>query len=198
VRWAGKVGNGIDYGTEMAVQTGSLGPDKVRAWGGHWAAGYTFPAVVWKPRLSAEYNYATGDRNPSDSVRGTFDNLYPSPHDKYGLCDQVGWRNVHDLRAGWDTKPTKNLSVAMNYHNWWLASARDALYSPMGAVLARSSDGFAGTHVGQESDLEGSYALSSHVQIAAGLGHIFPGHYLRKTTPGAAYTFPFVMANYTF
>ncbi|PWU04088.1 MAG: hypothetical protein C5B51_17495 [Terriglobia bacterium] len=197
LRWAGKAGD-IDYGMEIALQTGCVGPDRVRAWGGHWTAGYTFSAVSWKPRLSAEYNYATGDRDPHDGVRGTFDNLYPSPHDKYGLADQVGWRNIHDFRAGWDAKLSTKLSVAANYHNWWLAIGHDALYSPMGAVVARSSDNSAGTHVGQETDLEGSFGVSSHVQVSMGLGHIFPGRFLRKTTPGAPYTFPFVMLNYAF
>jgi alginate export protein len=198
LRWAGGAKGRLDYGTEMALETGSLGPDKVRAWGGHWTAGYTFSAAAWKPRFSGEYNYATGDRNPHDAVRGTFDNLYPSPHDKYGLADQVGWRNIHDIRAGWDAKPAPQLSVAINYHNWWLATIRDALYTPMGAVAARTSDSSAGTHVGQETDLEGSYAVSNHLQIAMGLGHIFPGKFLRKATAGAAYTFPFAMVNYMF
>ena len=188
----------IDYGTEVAGQVGSLGPDRVRAWAGHWVAGYTIPGSAWKPRISAEYNYASGDQNPHDGVLGTFDVLYPSPHDQYGLCDQVGWRNIHDVRLGWDAKPVPKLSLIANYHNWWLASARDALYAPTGAAVVRRLDGSAGRHVGQEIDLEASYPVTAQIQLAAGLGHIFPGGFLKKTTPGAPYTFPFVMLNYRF
>jgi hypothetical protein len=188
----------IDYGTEMAGQVGSLGPDRVRAWAGHWVAGYTIPGSTWRSRFSGEYNYASGDRNPHDGVQGTFDVLYPSPHDQYGLCDQVGWRNIHDVRLGWDAKPVPKLGLIGNYHSWWLASARDALYAPTGAAVVRRLDGSAGRHVGEEIDIQASYTVTAQMQLAAGLGRIFPGGFLRKTTPGASYTFPFAMLNYTF
>ena len=197
VRWVGKA-NAIDYGTEMAGQFGGLGPDRVRAWAGHWVLGYTIPHAAWQSRLSAEYNHATGDKDPRDGIRGTFDVLYPSPHDQYGLCDQVGWRNINDIRFGWDAKPARKLGVILNYHDWWLASARDALYSPTGAPVARRIDGSAGRRVGRELDLQASYVLTPNTSLGAGIGHIFLGEFLKRTTDGAAYTFPFIMATYTF
>lgn len=197
VRWVGKA-ELVDYGLEMAGQVGTLGPDRVRSWAGHWVAGYTIPSTTWQPRFSGEYNYATGDRDPHDGVRGTFDVLYPSPHDQLGLCDQVGWRNIQDIRVGWDAKPTRKLSVTGNYHNWWLASARDALYSPIGLPVVRRVDGSAGRHVGQEVDLQGGYSVSTQISMAAGIGHIFSGEFLKKTTAGAGYTFPFIMITYNF
>jgi hypothetical protein len=197
VRWVGRA-QPIDYGLEMAGQVGSLGPDRVRAWAGHWVAGYTIPSITWQPRFSAEYNYATGDKDPHDGVRGTVDVLYPSPHDQLGLCDQVGWRNIHDIRLGWDAKPARRMSVTANYHNWWLASARDALYSPTGLPVVRRSDGSAGRHVGQEVDFQSGYTVSAQISIAAGIGHIFPAAFLNKTTAGVGYTFPFAMLTYSF
>ena len=35
-RLVGKLPARLDYNVEMAVQRGSLGPDSVRAWAGHW------------------------------------------------------------------------------------------------------------------------------------------------------------------
>jgi hypothetical protein len=52
--------------------------------------------------------------------------------------------------------------------------------------------------VGREADIQASYALTAQIQLAAGLGHIFPGEFLKRTTPDASYTFPFAMLNYTF
>ena len=89
LRWVGKLPLHFDYNTEMAAQAGSLGADRIRAWAGHWQFGYTRAAAAWKPRLVAEYNFASGDKNPHDGTRGTFDQLYPTAHDKYGLADQV-------------------------------------------------------------------------------------------------------------
>lgn len=198
VRWAGRLAGGFDYGTEMAFQTGSLGSDKVRAWAGHWVAGRTLRRVKWTPRVSAEYNYATGDKDPRDGRRGTFDQLYPTNHDKYGLTDQMGWRNMRDLRFGLDLKPRSKWLIVVNWHDWWLASARDALYNSAGNPIARVADGSGGTHVGQEAGVQAIYTLSPQMQIGAAVGHVFPGEFLKKATPGKGYTIPYLVIGYSF
>ena len=42
----------------------------------------------------------------------------------------------------------------MNYHSYWLAESRDALYAASGAVLARVPPGAASTNVGQGLDIQ--------------------------------------------
>jgi hypothetical protein len=78
VRVAGKLPRSFDYSVEMARQIGALGTDNIQAWAGHWLAGYTFAKSKYKPRVIGEYNYASGDTNPADKQRGTFDQLYPT------------------------------------------------------------------------------------------------------------------------
>ncbi len=197
-RWVGKVPGGLDYGVEIAAQTGFAGKDSIGAWAGHWVAGYTMPSVRWRPRLLVEYNFATGDKNPKDSHRGTFDQLYPTAHDKYGLADQVGWRNIKDLRTGLELRPRGKVTASAIYHDYWLASARDGLYSASSVLLARKLDGSAGTHVGQEFDVQGFYAPNKSTVLGAGVGHLFPGEFLKKASPGHSYTYPFVTASYSF
>ena len=80
---------------------------------------------------------ADGDADPADGTRGTFDQLYPTPHDKYGLADQIGWKNIHHARAGFEITPLKGLPVTTNYHSWWLAETRDGIYNAGSASLAR-------------------------------------------------------------
>ena len=187
----------FNYGTEMAVQQGSLSSDAIRAWAGHWQLRQSLP-VKSAVHLIGEYNYAAGDTDPADGMRGTFDQLYPTPHDKYGLANQVGWRNIEHLRLGGDLTPRKGWVVSSNYHSWWLAEAQDGLYSASGAQVARVSSGATSTHVGQEIDAQISHAFTPQLQIAGGLAHIFPGGFLKQATPGASYTYPFVMATYIF
>jgi hypothetical protein len=197
-RIAGKLPANFDYGVEIANQRGASGSDDVQAWGGHWALGYALPNVKFTPHLVAEYNYASGDSNPTDGRRQTFDQLYPTPHDKYGLTDQVGWRNVHDIRVGVEMKATPKLALTSFYHSWWLANTHDGLYNAGGALVARVASGTAGHHIGQEADFQAVYALNNLVQIAGGYGHIFPGAFLKNTTPGKAYDFSYVMVTYLF
>ena len=197
VRWIGVLPRGLAYNTDTALQTGSLGTDDVSAWAGHYMlrspAGGTFAF-----RAAGEFNYASGDSDPADGTRGTFDQLYPTPHDKYGLADQVGWRNIRHLRAGLELTPWKGLPVAANYHSWWLNEKRDGLYAAGGGLLARVAAGAASAHVGHELDLQATRALTPQLQVAAGYAHIFPGAFLKEATPGASYSHPYVMATYIF
>lgn len=196
-RWAGKVPAGFDYGTEMAFQTGSLASDRVRAWAGHWVIGNTIGGRL-KVRVAEEYNYATGDDNPSDGRRQTFDQLYPTGHDKLGLADQVGWRNIHDVRTLVELTPSRGWPVTGSFHSWWLADTHDALYNAAGAVLAKASNAAVSSHVGQELDAQVAHPITSQLQVAAGYAQVFPGAFLKATTPGASYRFPFVMVTYVF
>ncbi|MGE3512828.1 MAG: alginate export family protein, partial [Vicinamibacterales bacterium] len=200
MRLAGRVTPALDYGVEVAVQRGSLGSDDVSAWAGHWQVRSALP-VPGRLRLLSEYNYASGDADPADGRRGTFDQLYPTPHDKYGLADQVGWKNVHHLRIALDLAPWAPWArwpMNVGYHAWWLAEARDALYTAGGASIARVAAGAGSRHVGQEVDVQLSRMVTPQLQVAAGYAHIVPGKFLEQATPGASYSAPFVMATYIF
>jgi hypothetical protein len=198
LRMAGRLPWTLDYSGEMAVQTGSVGPDEIVAWAGHGVVGKTLSGAAGRPRIFGEYNYASGDADRADGARGTFDQLYPTGHDKLGLSDQVGWKNVHNARAGIELKPAPKWSVAGSYHTWWLASATDALYSASGAVVARSAAGTAGRHVGHELDAQAVYAYSPQLQIGGGYAHLIPGTFLTNTTPGLTYKSPYIMVTYVF
>ena len=197
VRIAGKLPARFDYGVEMALQRGSLGTDAISAWAGHWQMRETLPGRA-TVRLIGEYNFASGDKDPADNVRGTFDQLYPTPHDKTGLADQIGWKNVHHARAGFEVTPVKGFPVTTSYHSWWLAESKDAIYNVANAVVGRVATGAADRHVGQELDVQVSRALTPQIQAAAGYAHIFPGAFLKEATPGASYSHPYVMVTYVF
>jgi hypothetical protein len=118
VRFNGRLPAGLDYGIEMAGQTGSLGSDTVGAWAGHWQIRESFKAP-WSLRVIGEFNFASGDADSSDGERRTFDQLYPTGHDKLGLSDQVGWRNIHHARAGVELTPVRGWPVSVSHHAWW-------------------------------------------------------------------------------
>jgi hypothetical protein len=198
VRWVGKLPAGFDYDTEMAKQVGSLGRDAISAWAGHWLVAYAISNARVSPRLMVEFNYASGDRNPNDGERDTFDQLYPSGHDLYGLTDQVGWKNVEHVRAGLEVKPKPSWTVSAKFGAYWLANSHDALYNTAGAVVARSPTGAAGRYVGQELDFVTSFIPYRQMILSAGFGHLVPGTFLRITTPGVSYSYPYGSVTYNF
>ncbi len=199
IRFVGKIGkSAFDYNTEMNRQWGSLATDNISAWAGHWMLGYTTPKIKWAPKWMAEYNYASGDKTPTDGKRGTFDQLYPTGHDKLGFADQVGWKNAHNLQVAATMKPTSKLTFTPRYHWLWLASAKDALYAANGTAVVRDVTGAAGSYIGTEIDLTATYAATKQMSIAFGYAHLFPGTFLKKTTQGNGYDFPFAMVGYNF
>lgn len=191
VRWFGKAPNSIDYAAEIARQTGRYSIDEVGAWAGHWVVGKTFAQNKRKPRWFAEYNYASGDGNAKDGHRGTFDSLYATAHDRYGLTDQFVWTNIRQARTGLDFTVSKTLSVKSSYHSFWLANPHDGLYVG-GKSIARSTAGSAGRHVGQEVDAQFFWNYTKTDQINVGYGRIFPGLFLKTTLSGVPYNLFFV------
>ena len=54
------------------------------------------------------------------------------------------------------------------------------------------------SHVGEELDVQVLHALSAQISLAGGYSRIFPGEFLKQATPGANFTFPYVMVTYIF
>ena len=107
-------------------------------------------------------------------------------------------RSIKDLRAGVEMKPAKRWTTSLIFHDWYLADPHDALYNTASAVVARNPSGVLATHIGEELDAQAGVALNPAMQIAFGFGHIFPGEFLQKATPGKSYSFPYLMFTYAF
>jgi hypothetical protein len=197
-RWVGKLPADFDYKFELAGQRGHFARDAIRAWALHTQLGYTLAQVKATPRLLVEYNFASGDRNPQDGIRHTFDQLFPTNHYKYGIADQVGWRNMHNVRAGIEANLTRRLSAQFDYHSFWLASRRDALYGAGGAPVARVVTGASSRHIGQELDFYGTMKLTNYLTFGAGYAHLFAGEFIKQATPGASTGFSYGMLTYRF
>jgi hypothetical protein len=196
-RLTGPLFLGAKYSLEGALQTGKIGAADHRA--GAWFSGISRRWTVGaKPLdLSAEYKYASGADNPADTRRsGTFDQLYPANHDKFGHQDLFGWRNIHNVRSLATLGVTKQLAMNFMYSNSWLASVRDSLYSGPGKSIARSAAGTAGRHVGQEADVFATFKYG-RLQFGGGYGRFFAGEFIRKTTPGVSPTYVYVFQSYT-
>jgi hypothetical protein len=180
----------------MAAQAGSWAHDDMRAWAGFWRLERPFPRLPLRPILRLEINHASGDSRPGDGRHGTFDVLYPTAHDKYGMTDQVGWKNINHIGLIWEVKPLRSFTFQAKVHDRWLASSTDALYNAGGALLVRDPSGHSGRHVGEEIDVQAIWAPHSRLSLAGGVGHLFPGELIRNTTPGGPYTFPYIQLTY--
>jgi hypothetical protein len=197
-RLNGKLPAHFDYDVEMARQTGSLGVDSIQAWAGHWLLGHSFENIAAKPRLWVESNYASGNRNPNSRTWNTFDQIYPSSHDKLDFADQVGWRNIEQARAGIEESAGKKWKFTESYADFWLASTADGLYASSGFLAVATPGPGAPRHVGQEIDAWAEWNFRTAVDFGFGYAHMITGAFLNRTTMGRDYLYPFVYLTYHF
>jgi hypothetical protein len=196
LRFKGRALKSLDYTGEFIVEGGSDGPNSIRAWGTSVGAGYRFDPLPLKPRVFWQYDHASGDRNPNDGEHGTFDTMYPTAHDRFGITDQFGWQNIVAERAGLTIEPRHRWTVTGQYLDFWLASVTDALYNTSGGSIVRDATGKSGTHIGQEVDAYTWYELNRHVNVGVGVGRLMGGEFLERTTKGPNYTYPYFAINF--
>lgn len=196
IRFKGVALTSLDYMLEWVGERGHDGPNRIAAWATTLGVAYRIDRMWWRPRVFWQYDYASGDKNPSDGIHGTFDLMYSTAHDRFGIADQFGWQNIISQRAGVTIEPRHRWTVTIQYLNFWLAQAADGLYNTAGALIVRDATGKSGSHVSSEADVYTWYELNRHVNLGVGLGHIFGGEFLAKTASGPSYNYPYFAINF--
>jgi Alginate export len=170
----------LHYSLEGIGQTGHAGLLEQRAFAWFAGASRQFDLRSRQLNLSGEYKGASGT-NSGSTNSGTFDQLSPANHDKFGHMDLFGWRNLKTLRSLETLNLTKRFAWNVMYSDERLYSASDGLYNSQGSVISVSKRGTAGTHVGQELDTFLTYKRGAHT-FGAGFGHFFKGQFIEETT----------------
>ena len=183
--------HGLEYEGEFAFQAGQVSDLDLTAFAAHIGGGYNFDCP-WKPRLFAEYNFASGDHNATDGNIQTFQNLFPSNHKFYGYMDLFAWQNLQNLAASFRVKPTKQISLQVDYNAFLLANTNDAWYRANGTARVRPITPGAPNYVGSEIDLTATYQPKKFLTFQAGYSHFFAGSYVRATGPDGDANFGYV------
>jgi hypothetical protein len=193
----GKIGQThLDFEIEGAGQFGTVGRGDVAAGMFTAVLGYTLPIPGLAARVYAEFDYASGDGEPSGRV-GTFNQLQPSAHSFLGYMDFIGRQNIVNSLVGVTVSPVRNFTLSLQQYLFWRASERDALYNKQGVVL-RPGTGTTARYVGAEMDLLATYDFTRHLQGYAGYSHFFTGEFIRKTGPSRDSDFFYTAIQYTF
>jgi hypothetical protein len=196
LRIKGKAVARLDYSVEAIAERGSDGTNAIRAWAANYGVAYSFSSAPLRPRIFGQYDFASGDSHPSDGIHGTFDTMYPTAHDRFGITDQFGWQNIRAQRGGITVEPHNRWTLSAQYLSFSLASSSDGVYNTSGSLLFRDTSGKSGTHIGEEFDVYTWYELNRHVNIGTGVGHLMPGSFLARTASGFAYTYPYFAINF--
>jgi hypothetical protein len=196
-RFKGIAHTSLDYSFEAARQEGKDGTEGIRAWALTGGTAYAFRSASGHPRIFAQYDYASGNGTPGDGVHRTFDTMYPTAHDRFGIADLFGWQNISAVRGGATVMPHRRWTVTGQYLDFWVVSRADSVYNTSGGSIVHGTvPANVGSHLGQEFDAYSWYELNSHLNIGGGYGRFDAGAFLSQLTTGHVYSYPYFAINF--
>lgn len=149
----------------------------------HASLGHTLTARL-RSRFLLQYDYASGDKNPSDDANGRFDTLFGSRRFEFGptgIYGALARGNINSPGARVEIRPHRGIDCFLAYRAVWLAQARDAWTT----TLIRDESGDSGTFVGHQ--IEGRVRwvfLPDYATVEAGMAHFWLGGF-PKSAPNA-------------
>lgn len=135
------------FGSLSSSLSASAAPLDVESWFIHADAGYTF-ATAWKPRISIEYDRASGDGPGHKYTR--FDTLFGmrrSDLGPAGIYAALGRANIETLGIRAEVAPSKRLDVFVNGRTLWAANSTDSFSSTGVRDQSGKSGRFAGYQI---------------------------------------------------
>jgi hypothetical protein len=124
IRFKEKLQSPFDYSAEAVLERGSVGAEKIRAWAATAGVSYRVESLPGHPRVFAQYDFASGNSDPADGMHRTFDTIYPTTHDRFGILDLFGWQNIKSVRGGATMTLRSRWTVTGQYLNFWLSSSK--------------------------------------------------------------------------
>jgi hypothetical protein len=196
VRFKAQAHTAFDYGGELIYEGGTVGKETIGAWAAQAGAAYQFLNGSAKPRVFAQYDYASGNSDPAHNGRHTtFDTIYPTAHDRLGIADLIGWQNIEAVRAGATVEPHRRLTFTVQGLDFWAADALDSIYNTSGSSIVFNKTDH-GRHVGAEIDGYSWYELNKHFNLGGGIGSFGGGQFLTNVTTSHSYTTYYFALNF--
>jgi len=196
LRFKAQAHTSLDYSGELIVEGGTVGPESIRAWATQGGAAYQFLDAAAKPRVFAQYDYASGNSFPAlNGKHATFDTIEPTAHDRFGISDLFGWQNLEAVRAGATVEPHRRLTFTVQGLDFWAASALDSIYNTSGSSIVFNKTDH-GRHVGAEIDSYSWYELNKHFTLGGGVAYFGGGQFLSNVTTSHSYTTYYFALNF--
>ncbi len=167
----------FDHTLELSAQAGTTPGGDLQAWHGSANVGMWFSPNL---RGYVETNWASGGGGGTH----TFDNLYPTNHDKYGYADLQGLRNVRHYAAGLEWDPPGPFEFDTSCHTFRLYDMRDAWYGAGGQAKFIDPSGASGRNVGSEWDIRGRFNGGDDWYLDAGFSLFMPGSFVNSVQGG--------------
>jgi hypothetical protein len=148
------------------------------AWMQHFDAGYTFD-MPWTPRLALEYDYVSGDKNPTDNKDQRFDTLYGPTVFEFGptgIYNGFARANINTPGYRIRVAPRADVQATLAHRAYWLAQSKDS----WGTSGLQDKTGRSGDFVGHQLEFNVRYDFNSSLNFETGWTHLFKGQFAKK------------------
>jgi len=190
------------YDGTAVFQRGHYGSDQIRAWGAHALLGTRLAQTAYTPIISLEYSFASGDSDPFDGKRETFNGVFGARDSMYGRMNLLDWSNLHDFQGNISFSAQKKLKVQLEGHRFYLAEKKDGW--SLNSKLYRDKTGHSGRHLGDELDIIASWVLPqtplmpAKITLMAGYSHFWPGTFVKNVADDVQADWFFAQINYSY
>lgn len=143
----------------------------------HVEVGYTFD-VPWSPRVVVQYDYASGDSNPTDGNSNRFDTLYGARRFDFGPTSIGGpfaRSNLNTPGLRLQLRPTKTVTSFLALRSYWLADRSDR----WATTNVRDATGKSGNYLGSQFEVRVRWdVLPGNLRLESGYAHLFDGEFI--------------------
>jgi len=179
-RWDFEIEGSYRTGSRRETASASDRRDlDVAAWTLHAGAGYSFDNA-WRLRLAVDYDYASGDEDPSDGRYNQFERLFGSRRTDLGHTGIYGPLTPANIEApGFrvEITPTPRFDARFAYKAAYLASARDAWV----VAGVRDRSGASGRFIGHSLDARVRYWIApQNLRLEVGAAVLINGRFAEE------------------
>ncbi len=190
----------MDYEAEVGHQFGNFGSDGIDASMATARAGWTLESEC-KPRVGIDLDWASGDSDPTDGTRETWNQLFASTHPFFGYLDLIGRQNIISVMPSVSCKVGDTATFRASYSDFHLANDHDSLYGTNGAPVLTDATGKSGNNVGSEVDLTLAWtppATAPHGEVLVGYSVFSPDRFVERLGDGQSANMLYLQYVFTF
>ncbi len=195
-RLSGAAGN-LSFSTDVIGQFGTfLHSEPIRAWAVTTEGGYRFPGKRFRPRLSANFDSASGDKNPNDAALHSFNPLFPG-NAFSGLVGLFGPTNITDINASFQMPIRRNLIAIVESPTYFRTEAGDGVYNIQRQLLL-GPHGSSEKYIGTNPGLVVTWTVTRHINLTGVITRFFSGPFLEGTFVEKGFGFYSISVTYRF
>lgn len=172
VRYTGVSGR-FDWDAEAMSQNGRIGAQAIHAWATGVVIGLTLDSTTVRPRISLQFDAASGDKNPTDNQLNTFNPLFPSGH-YFTTAGYTTYANLVHVKTEFSLSPLTNLKLSSGIGVEWRETIADAIYT-LPDVPVPDTAGRGGRYVGTYAQFRADCGLTPHIALALEAVHFAAG-----------------------